>query len=119
MKTPDLPQDEPLRLATLRSLGILDTAAEERFDRLTRLARRVFQAPLALVSLVDQDRQWFKSADGLDARETPRDISFCGHAILGEDPFIVAEGERESGVLFSARDYARIRCEEFAGQHGK
>lgn len=91
MKTPDLPQDEPLRLATLRSLGILDTVAEERFDRLTRLARRVFQAPMALVSLVDQDRQWFKSADGLDARETPRDISFCGHAILGEDPFIVPD----------------------------
>ncbi len=89
MKKPDLPEDEVGRLKALRSLDILDTPAEERFDRLTRLAKRMFDVPIALVSLVDENRQWFKSRAGLDASETPRDISFCGHAILGNEPFIV------------------------------
>ena len=82
---PAEPFDEAARLAELRSLGLLDTDAEERFDRVTRLAQRLFDVPIALVSLVDHDRQWFKSRQGLDATETPRDVSFCGHAILGDD----------------------------------
>ncbi|RBO80226.1 sensor domain-containing diguanylate cyclase [Marinomonas aquiplantarum] len=91
MQTPDIPIDEELRLSNLRSLGILDTDAEERFDRVTRLAQRMFDVPIALVSLVDESRQWFKSCLGLEVRETPRDISFCGHAILGSEPFIVPD----------------------------
>ncbi len=70
-------------------LQVLDTPPEERFDRITRTARRLFEVPIALVSLVDRDRQWFKSNPGLDAFQTPREISFCGHAILSEGPFIV------------------------------
>ncbi len=89
MQKPDIPQDEAQRLKVLRSLDILDTPSEERFDRLTRIANRLFDVPIALVSLVDEDRQWFKSAVGLEATETPRDISFCGHAILGDDIFVV------------------------------
>ena len=81
---PALPINEAKRLDTLRSLNILDTSAEERFDRLTRLAKRLFGVPIALISLVDADRQWFKSCQGLSATETPRDVSFCGHAILGD-----------------------------------
>jgi len=77
------PENEEQRLHSLRALDILDTSPEERFDRLTRLARRVCRTPIAVVSLVDEHRQWFKSIVGLDAQETPRDISFCGHAILG------------------------------------
>ncbi|ENL1171738.1 sensor domain-containing diguanylate cyclase [Vibrio vulnificus] len=91
MQTPKKPDNEPQRIADLHSLHILDTAAEERFDRVTRLARRLFDVPIALVSLVDEDRQWFKSCFGLDASETPRDISFCGHAILGNDIFVVED----------------------------
>lgn len=91
MKTPLTPADEPKRLEALRALQILDTAPEERFDRLTRLARRVFDVPIALVSLVDKDRQWFKSKVGLDACETSRDISFCGHAILDDKVFVVSD----------------------------
>lgn len=91
MKKPDIPEDEHRRLKDLRSLGILDTPSEERFDRLTRMARRMFDVPIALVSLVDENRQWFKSCMGLDVRETPRDISFCGHAILGDDVFIIPD----------------------------
>lgn len=86
MKTPEIPENEVQRLKALRSLHLLDTLPEERFDRVTRMARRLFNVPIALVSLVDQDRQWFKSNCGLAAAtETPRDISLCGHAILGND----------------------------------
>ena len=89
MKTPDTPENENQRLKSLRSIDILDTDPEERFDRLTRLAKRVFDVPIALVSLVDENRQWFKSKVGVNACETLRDISFCGHAILGDEPFII------------------------------
>lgn len=96
MLVPDVPADEEQRLETLRSLNILDTAAEERFDRLTRMARRLFGVPIALVSLVDKDRQWFKSSMGLEARETPRDISFCGHTILGDIPLVVPDTSHDA-----------------------
>lgn len=95
MKKPDFPANEASRLESLRALQVLDTDAEERFDRLTRLAQRMFDVPIALVSLVDADRQWFKSAAGLDASETPRDISFCGHAILGDEVFTVADASQD------------------------
>ena len=95
MKSPAHPENESKRLDTLRSLNILDTSAEERFDRLTRLAKRLFGVPIALISLVDSDRQWFKSCQGLDASETPRDISFCGHAILGEEIMVVEDATQD------------------------
>lgn len=90
MKKPALPEDEKARLETLQLLNILDTQPEERFDRITRMAKRMFDVPIAVVSLVDANRQWFKSCVGLPVRETDRDISFCGHAILGSEVFIVA-----------------------------
>lgn len=89
MIKPDIPSNESQRLATLKSIDMLDTQAEERFDRLTRMAKRMFGVPIALVSLVDENRQWFKSCVGLSATETSREISFCGHAILDNDVFIV------------------------------
>lgn len=89
MQSPAIPNNERQRLATLRSMGVLDTAPEERFDRVTRLAQRMFDVPIALVSLIDENRQWFKSHAGLDVRETSREISFCGHSILGEEVFVV------------------------------
>lgn len=89
MEQPGISHNEAVRLATLKSLDVLDTPPEERFDRVTRMARRMFRVPVALVSLVDENRQWFKSRAGLDAAETPRDVSFCGHAILGDDLFLI------------------------------
>lgn len=91
MLKPLIPVNESARQQALRDLNILDTPAEERFDRLTRIAQHILQVPIALVSLIDADRQWFKSRQGLDAQETHRDISFCGHAILGSDVFVVAD----------------------------
>ncbi|MBW4472277.1 MAG: sensor domain-containing diguanylate cyclase [Stenomitos rutilans HA7619-LM2] len=91
MQVPNAPENEAARLQTLRALHLLDTPPEERFDRLTRLAKRLFGVPIALVSLVDMNRQWFKSCQGLAVSETPRDVSFCGHAILGDTPFIVPD----------------------------
>ena len=91
MKKPDNTQDEQARIETLRSLSILDTPPEERFDCLTRMAKRLFGVPIALVTLVDESRQWFKSCVGLSVSETSRDISFCGHAILGNDLFIIPD----------------------------
>jgi PAS domain S-box-containing protein len=87
MQPPRLPVNESERLFALYEHALLDTPAEERFDRITRLAQQMFGVEIALVSLVDAERQWFKSRQGLDACETGRDISFCGHAILGKDIF--------------------------------
>jgi len=96
MIKPPLPSNEAERLETLRALGIMDSNPEERFDRYTRMARRLFGVPIALVSLVDGDRQWFKSCQGLSVTETPREISFCGHAILGEHVFLVNDARADA-----------------------
>jgi len=86
-----LPFDEAARLASLRDLGILYTPAEERFDRVTRLACRLLDVPLAMVTLIDADAQWFKSRQGMGERENPRAVSFCAHAILGEETMVVPD----------------------------
>lgn len=91
MQKPAIPIDEKNRIESLRALNILGSLPEERFDRITRLARKVFDVPIALISLVDTNRQCFLSSYGLDLKETPRDISFCGHAILGDDIFTVPD----------------------------
>lgn len=94
IKAPVL-DDELMRLQSLRKLKILDSDPEERFDRITRLACKLLDVPIALVSLVDSHRQWFKSRQGLDINETPRDISFCGHAIEGADVMIVDDATND------------------------
>lgn len=83
--------DEDARCQALVDLSILDTPSEERFDRITRLVRKHFGVKIALVSLVDRDRQWFKSRQGLDAMQTDRSISFCGHAIERNEVFVVED----------------------------
>ncbi len=96
MLAPAFPDNEQIRLQTLRSMNVLDSAAQEQFDRITRLASQYFNVPIALVSLVDSNRQWFKSCVGLDARETGRDISFCGHAILDNETFYIEDASKDS-----------------------
>ncbi len=96
-----MPDKENQRLAELRRYAILDTPPEQRFDRITALAARLFGAPMALVSLVDEHRQWFKSRQGVEQRETARDISFCTHAIGGDEVLVVPDATQDERVATS------------------
>ncbi|CAI2494055.1 diguanylate cyclase domain-containing protein [Serratia plymuthica] len=91
MFEPCFPENEAERLSVLNSLNVLDTNSVEKLDRITRLAAKYFGVSIALISLIDRDRQWFLSRFGLDARETPRNISFCGHAILQRETLVVPD----------------------------
>src|SRR6266581_517536 len=93
--TAPVKNSESRRLKVLWQYDILDTVPEEVFDDLTELAARICEAPIALISLVDEDRQWFKSKVGVSISETSRDISFCGHAIGQHDLFIVADATKD------------------------
>lgn len=90
-----LPSAEKKRLKVLWQYDVLDTVPEAVFDDLTELAARICEAPIALISLVDEDRQWFKSKVGLSINETSRDLSFCAHAIRQEGLFIVPDATRD------------------------
>ncbi len=91
-----MPPDEIARMAALARFDILDSDPEREFDDLARLASQVCDTPYALISLVDRDRQWFKARVGVEARETPRSVSLCAHAILGHDPLVVADAAKDT-----------------------
>jgi diguanylate cyclase (GGDEF)-like protein len=120
MQAPPTPSDETQRLRSLVALDILDTLPEERFDRITRLACRAFGVPIALVTLVDRDRNWFKSKQGLDAPEADRRISFCAHAILYEGPLVVADALLDPRFADNPCVQGAPRVRFYAGQpvHG-
>lgn len=90
-----LPRDEPIRLAALRGLEIVDTPIEERFERITRLARRMLGVKTSTISLVEADRQWFKSAQGTAVCETSRDVAFCAHALLEFDVMVIEDARED------------------------
>lgn len=90
-----VPAAENERMAALRSYRILDTKPEERFDDLTKLAALICGVPISLISLIDTDRQWFKSKFGLDVQETPRAQAFCTHAIMQPEMFVVPDASRD------------------------
>jgi PAS domain S-box-containing protein len=91
-----IPKNEKERLASLYCYNILDTGAEKVFDDIVNLAAEICETPIALISLVEDQRQWFKAKVGLEANETSRDVSFCAHAILGNNPFIVEDATKDS-----------------------
>src|SRR6185437_14591233 len=115
MYPPGCPSNEEARLSKLFDLGILDTPPDEELDRVTRLARKVFDVDTALVSLIDEKRQWFKSAAGLDTKETPRDISFCGHAILGNTTFVVNDALKDDRFSDNPLVTGKPRIRFYAG----
>ncbi|WP_306260329.1 EAL domain-containing protein [Pararhizobium sp. IMCC21322] len=90
-----IPSDEAERLATLRRFAILDTEKERAFDRITDFAAKNFDVPIAIISLVDTDRQWFKASCGLDTGQTPRDLAFCAYTILSDDVHFVPDATKD------------------------
>ncbi|MCW3006604.1 MAG: ATPase [Solirubrobacterales bacterium] len=90
-----LPPDEAARLESVRALAVLDTPQEERFDRLTRIAADLFRVPICTITLIDANRQWFKSCIGLDSRETPRAFSFCAHAVLQDETLVIPDAQED------------------------
>jgi diguanylate cyclase (GGDEF)-like protein len=113
---PAIPSDEDERLAALMSVGILHTQPEERFDRITRLASELLGTPVAMVSLVDRDHQWFKSVHGLDVSGVPRDDSFCGHAILADEPLVVEDALSDDRFVDNPFVTSGPRIRAYAGQ---
>lgn len=97
MPYPDypLPADELQRQRNLERFGLLDTAEDEHFHRIVRLAARVLETPIALISLVEGDRQWFLARHGLDAEQTPREMAFCAHAICQAEPLVVPDASQD------------------------
>jgi signal transduction histidine kinase/CheY-like chemotaxis protein len=102
-----VPEEEEERLATLYRYDLLDTPPEDDFDRITSLARRILNVPVCLISLVDRDREWHKSAAGTEPVENPRDESFCAHAITRDDPLIVPDAREDERF----RDYPLVTGE--------
>ncbi len=95
MQSPSQPANETQRLDALKNTQLLDTQQEAVFDNLTQLVSEVFDVPYVAISLVDSDRQWFKSIHGLDVEETDRDISFCGHVVFEKSTLIVDDASKD------------------------
>jgi two-component system, sensor histidine kinase len=95
MRAPSLPNDELERQAELDAYEVLDTPPEPAFDDIVHLAKSICDVPIALVSLVDRDRQWFKASVGLDAQQTERNVSFCGHSLLADQPMVIADARTD------------------------
>ncbi|MBL0930141.1 MAG: GAF domain-containing protein [Alphaproteobacteria bacterium] len=95
MIEPATPENEDERLAALRALGVLDTAPERIFDDIVAVARAIFGTSMAHIPLIDKDRQWLKARVGHDIVETPRDVSFCAHAILRDDALVVPDARED------------------------
>jgi len=118
-----VPEEEAQRLAALAATGLVDSPPEDRFDRIVRLASKVTESPIALISLLTARRQWFKARVGLPAQQTPREWAFCTHAILQDGPFVVEDAisdARFSGnpLVLAAphmRFYAGVPLRDSAG----
>jgi GAF domain-containing protein len=110
-----IPENEAARLNTLRGYGILDTHPEDRFDDLTRLAATICGTPISVISLVDEDRQWFKSKNGIAASQTPREHAFCAHAIMSSELFVVPDASKDPRFATNPLVLGEPRVRFYAG----
>ncbi|OGV91935.1 hypothetical protein A3A66_04880 [Microgenomates group bacterium RIFCSPLOWO2_01_FULL_46_13] len=95
MEPAPIPKDETARLKAVEDLKLLDTPPEERFDRITSIALRLFNVPISTITLLDKNREWHKSCQGLDQRQSERAYSFCGHALWQDDIFIIEDATKD------------------------
>ncbi|KKP43584.1 MAG: Diguanylate cyclase with GAF sensor [Parcubacteria group bacterium GW2011_GWA2_33_14] len=95
MKKAPIPKNELKRIASLYALDLLDTPAEERFDRLTKTATKIFHVPISTLTLIDANREWFKSCQGLSKTEGDRAISFCGHALVENEILVIPDTKKD------------------------
>jgi GAF domain-containing protein len=114
MKAP-LPTNETERLAALKEYHILDTGAEQSYDDITTLAAHICRMPIAMISLVDEARQWFKSKVGLEQQQTSRDVAFCAHAILRNEPLIVRDATKDQRFADNALVTGKPHIRFYAG----
>ena len=114
MKAP-LPSNEAERLAALKAYHILDTGTEQSYDDIVALAAHICRVPIAMISLVDEVRQWFKSRLGVDQQQTPREVAFCAHAILENGPFMVRDAARDRRFAGSALVTGKPHIRFYAG----
>jgi GAF domain-containing protein len=114
MKAP-LPSNEAERLAALKAYHILDTGTEQSYDDIIALAAHICRVPIAMISLVDEVRQWFKSRLGVEQQQTPREVAFCAHAILKNGPFIVRDATKDRRFAGSALVTGKPHIRFYAG----
>lgn len=115
MEEAPIPKNEQARLGEVRRLSILDTPREERFDRITRLALKIFNVPISTISIIDKDREWYKSCQGLSAKEGARAISFCGHALLDPEIFIIPDTKKDPRFARNPMVIGRPHIRFYAG----
>ena len=114
-----LPSDEDARLSALKSLGILDTAHEQRFDDITDLVCSIFNVPIAIVSLVDKERQWFKSCVGLNCSQTDRKSSFCAWTLVPKNPEVLVVPDATEDVRYPSSVSCMRPCLLSFAAHGQ
>jgi len=110
-----MPKNEKIRLESVYRLGILETEPEERFDRITRLAVDLFKVPISTISIINSNREWFKSCQGLGVRDGERAMSFCGHAMLASDIFIIPDAKKDPRFRNNPLVVGRPRVRFYAG----
>jgi GAF domain-containing protein len=115
MQRPSLHPQEEERLNIIKSLNILDTKPEERFDKITKMATSKLHAPISTITIIDKDREWFKSFKGITTNQAPRNVSFCGHTLLSHDVLIVEDTFKDKRFIGNPQVKANHPIRFYAG----